>query len=195
MVFNERKRVNETKAAAAAQKIHHTVMQKDYGARSKEFYEVNVKKFAKRYKFEISEETDKRIRELLKEYNVGSPNEFETRKAIWQELNLILIAADPTMTKAEKKMFNEDLIYAKTGEDIKKADERWLRWYLEKFGSVHISKSIEGSEYFAFFAEKLENDDQKYISKHWYWTYMFHMINETARINLEAGEMARGARG
>ncbi len=177
---------NALKAETTAKSIASAVESMDFLTKKREFYDTTMKRaqveMERGHYAGVPPETVKKLEEIL---SSNFEHDEKLRNDWWREINLICIAINQKMSPEEKAEFSKGLMTAKTHEQMMAEDEKWMRWYVENVGISHIPSTVPGHEYFGFFAEKLKENDQHYLSKDWYWDYMFHMVNETARLSVQ----------
>jgi hypothetical protein len=167
--------INESKAVAFARRIAERENGRDYVEKQAEFYAV-TNEIAKRNGCKIPGGVDRRIKQILATRGVA--NNEKLKDELWKLQNICMDCSQ--ISEAERRRFKEGIAKAKSHEEKVREDENWMRWYVGKVGSSHVSGKVDGSEYFGFFAGKLKENNQRYVKEPWFWTYLSYVVNETS---------------
>ena len=188
--------INAAAARATARSIGEEVAGRDFLSQKWEFYETTMKR-ARKLRYAVPKGTSERLREIMLSPDFGRDNKLKNEW--WREMNTLCVDINPYMSPAEKKAFKMRLAAANGPREMAAVDESWMLWYIHRMGTPNIGDPnwedfnffarVPGHGYFEFFAEKLLEDDRDYLREEWYWEYMFHMVNETARLAVEGSGM------
>lgn len=174
-------RVDPGRAEFAAKEIYGKLRKTDHITRKRDFYS-SLKDEASAAGREVPAAESRRIELILEDPRLK--NDEALRVELWRRLNALCIDFDEGMPAEDKAGFRQLITNARDEDEVVDVDRKWMSWCIDRRGEGCVSHVVEGHEYFAYFAGKLKSKDEKCLEEDWYWAYLFHMVNQSARIRM-----------
>jgi hypothetical protein len=179
----EDSRIDPEKAVEAAKDVYSKLKRIDYVTRKREFYKI-LKGDAAALGRGVTSAEDERISRILSD--PGLKGDEGLRVELWKRLNAVCIDIDGRMPPEDKARFKRLVAGARDEAGVVNVDREWMTWCVLKLGDGCVSRVVDGQEYFSFFADRLREKDPKYLEEDWFWAYLFHIMNESAKVRMWA---------
>ena len=188
--LQEDEKISLAEAESRAKDTYETLRKTGYVARKREFYNT-LKDEAEAEGFSVSAAADGKIERILSDPRLKEDEGL--RVGLWRELNTLCIDLDKDVPPEDKARFKQMVSEARNEDEVVDVDRKWMAWRIDKLGGECVSHIAEGYDCFVVLAEALKNKDEKCLNEDWYWAYLFHVVNQSAKIRVWAQMSLRKA--